>query len=101
LKSGKQGSDLAVQLRQAITDSGLSLNEMERRSKVNHAVLSRFMRGQRTLTLPIASRLCGALGLRLAALGGAGKAGAAPASPPVPNEKAQTRGKKPRRKPSK
>ena len=65
----EQANDLAEQLRDAIGASGLSLNELGKRCDVNHTMLSRFMRGERTLTLPVVSRLCGELGLRLAAVG--------------------------------
>ena len=61
----EQIADLERQLRDAVNKSGLSLNEIERRCGVSHAVLSRFLRGDRTLTLPIASKLCQLLGLRL------------------------------------
>jgi transcriptional regulator with XRE-family HTH domain len=60
------------QLRQAIQTSGLSLNELERRCGVSHAVLSRFMTGKRTLTLPLAGRVCETLGLVLSPASGAG-----------------------------
>jgi transcriptional regulator with XRE-family HTH domain len=56
---------MIVQLRTAIRDSGLSVSEIGRRSKVSQPQLSRFISGERTLTLPAAARLCEALGLRL------------------------------------
>jgi transcriptional regulator with XRE-family HTH domain len=58
-------ASLVEELRQAVQGSGLSLNEIERRCGVSHAVLSRFLRGERTLTLPLAAKLCEALGLHL------------------------------------
>jgi plasmid maintenance system antidote protein VapI len=57
--------DLADQLRQAIADCGLSLNALGRVSGVHQAQLSRFLRAERTLTLPAAARLCAYLGLQL------------------------------------
>jgi transcriptional regulator with XRE-family HTH domain len=57
--------DLEEQLRQAIKKTGLSLHEIGRRAGVAAPIVSRFMRADRSLTLPIASRLCQALGLRL------------------------------------
>jgi transcriptional regulator with XRE-family HTH domain len=62
----KDADGLAGQLRQAIRACGLSLNELERRCGVSHAALSRFLRAERTLTLPLASKVCTALGLVLA-----------------------------------
>ena len=58
-------SDLIEQLRAAIRDSGLTLVEIARRSTVDQPRLSRFVRGQRSLTLESASLVCRALGLRL------------------------------------
>src|SRR5262245_66145994 len=49
---------LVAQLRQAIRDSGLSLHELGRRTGVSQGQLSRFLRGDRTLTLPAAARVC-------------------------------------------
>jgi hypothetical protein len=43
----------------------LPLNQIEKRCGVSHAVLSRFMRGQRTMTLTLATRLCDLFGLHL------------------------------------
>ena len=61
------------QIRDAIRDSGLSLSELSRQSGVSHPQLSRFVNGQRTLTLPAAARVCEALGLALGKAGGAGE----------------------------
>jgi transcriptional regulator with XRE-family HTH domain len=46
------------QLQDAIRASGLSLQELGRRAGVSQGQLSRFLRGDRTLTLPAAARLC-------------------------------------------
>jgi transcriptional regulator with XRE-family HTH domain len=62
--SGRE-PDLIEQLRQAVRESGLSLNEIARRSGVDQGQLSRFMRGERTIEMPTAARMCAALGLRL------------------------------------
>jgi hypothetical protein len=56
------------QIRQAVRDSGRSLNQLSKESGVGVDRLSRFMRGERTLTLPAAADLCVALGLRLAGM---------------------------------
>jgi transcriptional regulator with XRE-family HTH domain len=57
---------LVEQLRQAIRNSGESLNHLGQRSGVSRDRLSRFLRGERDLTLTAAEKLCFALGLRLA-----------------------------------
>lgn len=57
---------LVDELQQAIRESGLSLNQIGKQTGVSEAQLSRFVRGQRTLTLPAAAKLCVFLGLRLA-----------------------------------
>ena len=52
-------------LRGAIQDSGQSLNQLGKQAGVDHGRLSRFVRGERDLTLAAAGRLCHVLGLRL------------------------------------
>lgn len=52
-------------LREAIRQSGLSLNEIEKRSGVDHGALSRFLNANRTLTLPAVDKLAETLGLEL------------------------------------
>jgi transcriptional regulator with XRE-family HTH domain len=59
---------LVEQLREAIRDSGQSLNQLGKAAGVGPNQLSRFMRGERTLTLPVAEKICAALGLGLAPL---------------------------------
>lgn len=54
-------------LRAAIQVSGLSLGELERRAGVDRASLSRFLRGERGLTLDTVDLLAPVLGLRLRA----------------------------------
>ncbi len=61
---------LADALRTAIKDSGLSYNELRRRAGVNQAQVSRFMVGERDLTVQVASRLCLVLGYELVRTGG-------------------------------
>jgi transcriptional regulator with XRE-family HTH domain len=57
---------LVEQLREAIRDSGKTLYQLSKDAGVGKDQLSRFMRGERTLTLPVAEKVCRALGLRLA-----------------------------------
>lgn len=60
-----EAEDVSGQLRAAIQSSGLSLNELSRQSGVAVSPLSRFVRGERSLTLPAVAKLCAALGLEL------------------------------------
>ncbi len=46
------------QLQDAVRGCGLSLHELARRTGVSQGQLSRFLRGDRTLTLPAAAQLC-------------------------------------------
>jgi transcriptional regulator with XRE-family HTH domain len=73
---------LVEQLQGAIRASGLTLNELERRCGVSHAVLSRFLTGKRTLTLPLAAKVCETLGLELRP-SGAEQDGAGPGAKPA------------------
>jgi len=57
-------ADLSKQLRDAIQASGQSLNQLGHAAEVDAGRLSRFMRGERTLTLDAVSRLCQVLGLK-------------------------------------
>ena len=57
---------LIDELQQVIKESGLSLNSIGKQAGVSQAQLSRFVRGERTLTLPVAAKLCVFFGLRLA-----------------------------------
>ncbi len=59
------GSDLEAIVKSAVEKSGLSLAELARQSGVSHPQLSRFMRGERTLTLTSATKLFEALGLEV------------------------------------
>ena len=63
----KKSSSPAVtaRLREAILASGLSLSELGRQAGLDHARLSRFVRGERDLTLDSVDKLCRVLGLQL------------------------------------
>ena len=63
---GEEEPGVTEQLKEAIRNSGESLNQLGERTGVDSAQLSRFMRGVRDLTLSTADKLCRALGLRLA-----------------------------------
>ena len=52
-------------VRQAIEASGLSLAELERRAGLSPAQLSRFVRGERTITLESVEKLAEVLRLRM------------------------------------
>jgi hypothetical protein len=56
---------MSDQLRERIVDSGRSLYELGRSAGVAPSVLSRFLRGERGLSLVSVDKLCRALGLNL------------------------------------
>jgi transcriptional regulator with XRE-family HTH domain len=58
---------MIVQIQQAIRDSGLTLGELGRTTGVSAGQLSRFLRGERMLSLPATAKLCEALRLHLVA----------------------------------
>jgi transcriptional regulator with XRE-family HTH domain len=60
---------LADALRQAIQGSGLSYNRLGRLACVDPAQLSRYMLGERDLTVAVASRVCLVLGHELTKTG--------------------------------
>lgn len=62
-KKGAPG--LVQQLREAIQGSGQSLYQLSKASGIGRDRLSRFMRGERDLTLEAAEKICNALQLRL------------------------------------
>jgi DNA-binding phage protein len=53
------------QLKDEIRGSGRSLKQLARDAGVGADQLSRFLRDERTLTLPAVAKICGALGLEL------------------------------------
>jgi transcriptional regulator with XRE-family HTH domain len=57
--------DLSTRLRRAIKASELSLNQLGKQAGVEHSRLSRFLRGERDLTLDAAARLFEALGFKV------------------------------------
>jgi hypothetical protein len=63
-KKGAPG--LVEQLKEAIRGSGKSLYQLGKDSGVGPDRLSRFMRGERGLTIRAVEQLCDTLGLRLA-----------------------------------
>lgn len=65
--SVQPAADLPVvlQLRAEIVASGISFNELGRMAGIDGGRISRFVRGERTITLDAAARLCQALGLVL------------------------------------
>jgi plasmid maintenance system antidote protein VapI len=71
-KGPTEDSPLIGILKGAIRDSGLSLNELSKRCGVSNPQLSRFVRGERSLTLPAAEKLMVYFGLKVT--DGAGKA---------------------------
>jgi transcriptional regulator with XRE-family HTH domain len=68
----KIAADLAEQLRRAVRDSGLSLNQLAHKAGLDSGRLSRFMRGERDLTLDGSTKLCGVLGLEFCRTGSGG-----------------------------
>ncbi len=62
---------LVHELREAIQKSGLSLTKLAEMADTSDSQLSRFMRGERGLTIDVAGRVCEALGLHLVAGEGA------------------------------
>ncbi len=66
-KKSEEAPGLVEQLREAIRKSGRSLYRLGKDSGVGSDQLSRFMRGDRTLTLPAAEKICRVLNLELVA----------------------------------
>lgn len=62
---GKVHMSVSDSVREAIRESGFSLSELARQTAVNVAVLSRFMRGERSITLETLDRLSLALKMRI------------------------------------
>ena len=57
--------DLTLAIQLAIRQSGLPQLEIARRAGITAGQLSRFMRNERTLTLPVASKVCRIVGMKL------------------------------------
>jgi transcriptional regulator with XRE-family HTH domain len=65
-KLRKEAPGLVEQLRDAIRNSGQSLNQLSALCGVGRDRLSRFLRGERGLTLEAAEKICAVLCLELA-----------------------------------
>ncbi len=52
-------------LRRALADSGQNIMELEQATGVDNGILSRFLRDERSITLPTADKLARHLGLEL------------------------------------
>jgi plasmid maintenance system antidote protein VapI len=63
--SRRKNPNVADQLRDAVRDCGLSLGRLARAAGVDPGQLSRFLRAERTLTLPVVVKLCAFLGMSL------------------------------------
>jgi DNA-binding phage protein len=87
---------LIEQLRDEIRNSGQSLNQLARNAGLGPDQLSRFLRGERTLTLPAVAKVCEALGLGLSRqrpVKEGGPAGEAPSpGPKRPGRKRRMKG---------
>lgn len=57
--------DMESTLRQAIGNSGRSYRDIAQEADIAPSILSLFMTGRRTMTLPVAGRVCRVLGLAL------------------------------------
>jgi transcriptional regulator with XRE-family HTH domain len=68
-KEKRERLTLTEVIQEAIRGSGLSLNRLSEVAGVDPTQLSRFMRGMRTITLPIAEKLCEVLHLDLVSRG--------------------------------
>jgi len=71
--------DLAAAIRQAIRASGLSAGQLALASAVHKAVIARFLRGDRTVTVQTAGKLLAALGCELEVRGPTAGASPVPA----------------------
>ena len=61
----RQKTDLAAQLRRAIRESGLTPYRVATDADVDRSIMTRFVNGDRGLTLDTASRICDVLNLEL------------------------------------
>ena len=62
---GGRRADIQEQLRQAIEESPVTQYRLAKISGIDKGILSRFIRGERTITLATAARLAEALDLEL------------------------------------
>jgi len=62
---GGRRADIQEQLRQAIEESPVTQYRLAKVSGIDKGILSRFIRGERTITLATAARLAEALDLEL------------------------------------
>jgi transcriptional regulator with XRE-family HTH domain len=60
-----EGCNLVLRLREAVRQSGLTLRELARRSGVSQPQISRFVNGERSLTLDSAEKLLNCLGFQI------------------------------------
>src|SRR5690606_39106554 len=77
-------------LRSAVRSSGQSLHALARATGIDPSCLSRFVRNERTITLPLADRLASVLGLELR------RADGSPIAPPE-RRRTPTRRKAPKK----
>ena len=61
-KAGNKSS-ISESLRDAIRNCGLSGRELARQSGISHPMISRYLRGERSITLRVAEALSATLGL--------------------------------------
>ncbi|VTR97019.1 xre family transcriptional regulator : : HTH_3 [Gemmata massiliana] len=61
----EEGGDLIAILKDAVTQSGLSLNTIAKESGLSQSQLSRFVSGERTISLESAAKLFEYFGLRV------------------------------------
>ena len=64
-KTRKRKTDLAREIRKAIRESGLTPYRVATDADVDRSIMTRFVNGERGLTLDTASRICDVLGLEL------------------------------------
>jgi transcriptional regulator with XRE-family HTH domain len=64
-KKSQEAPSVTDQLREAILQSGQSLNQLSKASGVDSGRLSRFVRKERDLTLDAVDKICRALGYHL------------------------------------
>lgn len=64
-KKAKRGATVSETLRGALEQSGLSLYRVAKNAGLAYAIVHRFMRGERTLSMEALDKLCASLGLEL------------------------------------